>query len=321
MARNSPRKEKMLRLFEILRTYTDSEQGITMPEILERLESFGITAERKGIYDDIDVFKSLGYPIMSNKEQGKVYYHYMAHPFSLAELKLLVDMINASSVISDATSRDLTRKIAGLSSMNHTKKLKRVLYTNRTKASGTKLLELIDGLYQAMDDNRQIRMRYANWTLEKSLVDKGKVYLLSPWALIWNEQNYYLLAYDHDAFKYKHFRVDKIRSISHVECERSHPISDVDQYVHRHFGMYGGTEETLTLRFHKDLIGVIIDRFGKDISVHPKGHDQVEVAVKVILSQQFYAWIFGLRGGVSIISPSHARETYREMLEEALKSY
>lgn len=319
MPKGHSHKEKLLRLLSILYEHTDAQEGITMSEILEELEGYGLPSERKSIYKDLEKLNNMGFETKKVKQGSKVYYHFLSHPFSLSELKLLVDAINASSVLSENTSKTLTRKLSTLTSKDNAKKLKRVVFSNKyTKTHNDHLFKLLDTLYDAMDHNQSINLRYTSWSMEKTLVDRNKVYHLSPWALIWNDENYYLLAYDHNAETYKHFRVDKIRSITLNKDKREHPLEDISGYIHKHFNMYGGEEVALTLRFPKELIGVFIDRFGTGVSLFELEDGRVEIMVHVVLSDQFFGWLFGLGAGVEILKPLEVRERYKKQLEEAL---
>ncbi|MBQ8412976.1 MAG: WYL domain-containing protein, partial [Lachnospiraceae bacterium] len=174
----------------------------------------------------------------------------------------------------------------------------------------------------------QISFQYASWNLKKQLIPKhdGKIYLVSPWALTWDDENYYLIGYDEEETKIKHFRVDKMQNL-HIEADARHGKElfdkfDLASYSKKTFGMYGGVERTVKLRVDNSLVGVIIDRFGADVMIIPdKSEDYFSVNVDVAISNQFLGWLIGLGDGVEIISPEELRKDIRDIACKLMKKY
>lgn len=327
MAKSREQKGKILYLMQIFLEETDEEHPVSRKRLEERLEEHDIHAERKTLYSDIEALKNFGMDIIYRKEQPEGYY--LAHrDFELAELKLLVDAVQSSRFITQKKSGALIRKIEKLTSRHEARKLQRqVVVADRIKAMNESIYYNVDKLHTALALNQQIAFRYFEWTVSKEIRMKkdGKSYHVSPWALTWDNENYYLIGYDTDAGLIKHFRVDKMLDIVLTGQEREGRDEfskfDLARYTKRTFGMFGGREETVRIRFHNRFVGVVIDRFGKDVPLHPDGADHFTARVEVAVSEQFFGWITGLGRDVQIISPQSVVEKYRSLLADLGKLY
>ncbi len=184
----------------------------------------------------------------------------------------------------------------------------------------------MDTLSRAILEDSKVEFEYLVWGKNKKLVTKGaKKRLLSPWALIWQDQNYYLMAYDTDASKMKHFRVDKMRHVNMTGIQRDGRKDfekiDMSSYVEETFSMYGGRLETVTLDLPEDLIGIAYDRFGTDVSQRPGNPGRILVRTKCYVSATFYGWLSGLGGDVLIAGPDNIRDEYRDYLKSIIEKY
>lgn len=185
----------------------------------------------------------------------------------------------------------------------------------------------IDRIHMAIGQNRQIGFRYFEYTVEKKrrFRHNGAQYRISPFALAWDDENYYMLGYDAQAGILKHYRVDKMTEIQPLDAPRQGNEQfqklDMADYSRKVFSMFGGEEEMVRLRFENRLIGVVMDRFGKDVTVFPKEDGFFEIYTRVVLSPQFYGWIFALGEGVRILSPETAVRGMMEQLCRAQKCY
>ncbi|MBE5947481.1 MAG: WYL domain-containing protein [Lachnospiraceae bacterium] len=330
MAKSADQKRKILYLAEIFKEYTDEEHAITMKDILQKLDENGISAERKSIYDDIETLRVvLGMNIEGTSVGGGYEYRLLNHDFELAELKLLVDAIQSSKFITAKKSNELITKLEKLASRYEAGQLQRqVFVTDRIKAVNEHILYNVDALHVAINSNRKIDFDYYEWNTAKKfeLRANGEKRGISPWALVWDNENYYLVAYDSDAESIKHYRVDKMRSI---ECthEKRDGKETFDRfntavYARKMFGMFGGDEMKVGLLCDNKLVGVIIDRFGTDISIIPqKDCDKFKTTVTVQLSNQFLAWVFSLGGGVQIVSPTEVVEEMKKAAVRLAKQY
>ena len=189
------------------------------------------------------------------------------------------------------------------------------------------VFENVDLIHGAMFRNRQICFVYCEWNVKKKLVPRrdGKIYEISPWSLTWNDENYYLVGYDEESDKIKHYRVDKMRDMKISGRKRAGKENfrhfDLAAFAKKTFGMYGGEDVTVTLQCDNRLIGVVIDRFGRDIMVMPAGEDQFRAHVMVAVSPQFFGWVTGIGRGMQIAGPERVRDAYKEYLTGVTAAY
>ena len=311
-------KQKLLYLQKIMLEKTDEDHGLTINEIKDALDGYGIKAERKSLYDDIEILQNFGLDICTIRT-NTVRYYIGNRDFQIPELKLLVDAIQSSKFITRKKSLELINKLGHLVSENESTQLRREVYvTNRVKTVNEHIYYNVDKLHNALSENKKISFQYFKWDLDfsngtkivKTARKNGEAYKVSPWALCWDDENYYLIAYDSEAEMIKHYRVDKMERIRLLKEERdgSEKYKDFNpaRYAKSVFSMFGGEECEVKLLVDNDFIGVIVDRFGSDIFVVRHDEHSFTVTVHVMLSPQFYAWLFGLGGKVKILSPEKA---------------
>ncbi len=329
MPKGKKQKLKLCYLSQIMLQKTDDEHMVTQPEIIEYLNEYGVTVDRKTLYEDLHCLSEFGIDVIGEKIGSNYYYHVGKKTFDIAELKLLVDSVQSSKFITEKKSRELIEKLASLCSEYEGKTLKRqVTVQGRIKAMNESIFYNVDKLHTAISKNNSITMEYYHWDTKKQLVptDKG-TYILSPWALMWSDENYYLVAYDEVADKIKHFRVDKMKDIEPTGKKRKgrdlFREFDVASYSRKNFWMFGGEDTDVELAFRDDMVGVIIDRFGKNITIRPieDRENWSRTTVNVAVSDQFFGWIFGLGGAVEVFGPEDIREKYIARLRDAMKGY
>lgn len=329
MPKSSNQKLKLLYIVKILSEQTDENHCMSTQKLIEELARYDIKAERKSIYDDMNQLMDFGYDIILSKTKDNGGYYMASRDFELAELKLLVEVVQASRFITQKKSRELIDKIEKLASKADARQLQRQVYVaNRIKTANESIYYIVDDIHRAIQNNEQISFQYLEWNLEKELVPRkdGMQYQVSPWALTCKDENYYLIAHDMAEDKIKHFRVDKMGSMKVLtDCKREggklFERFDIAAYANKTFGMYGGEEETVTLQFANHLIGVVMDRFGKEASVRKRDDDQFSVRVQVAVSGQFFGWLTGLGEGAKIIAPESVKETYKKHLQMMLAQY
>lgn len=329
MSGNSKQKLKLLYLLKILTEQSDEEHCMGAQALIDALAEYGIRAERKSIYDDISQLAEFGYDIVLTKAKAGGGYYLAGREFELAELKLLVEAVQASRFLTMKKSRELIGKIEKLASRAEAGQLQRQVYVaNRIKTANESIYYIVDDIHRAIQRNEQISFQYLEWNLEKELVPRkdGKRYQISPWALTCKDENYYLIGHDGEADAIKHFRVDKmgqIRVLAGVGREGAALFErfDIAAYANKTFGMFGGKEEIVTLEFENRLIGVVMDRFGKEVPVRKRDAGHFSVRVQVALSGQFYGWLTGLGVGARIIAPVEIAEEYRAYLGNVLAQY
>lgn len=328
MPKGTNQKLKLIYLMKIMMEKTDEQHGLTMQEILSSLEAYDITAERKSIASDFEALRMLGIDIIQERQGRDYYYHVVGRQFEIAELKLLVDAIQSSKFITEKKSEQLIKKLESFASNYEAKQLQRQVYVSgRIKTMNESIYYNVDEIHTAIALNKKIRFQYFQWNIKKEteLRKDGQFYEVSPWALAWDNENYYMIGFDSEAHKIKHYRVDKmLKSICLDEPREGKEIFDkfdVAAYTKKSFGMYGGEEQSVKLEFDNSLIGVVIDRFGKDIIVAPAGETRFRVNVNVAVSDQFFGWIFALGNEAKIISPESVVEQMREHTRMAFERY
>ena len=326
-------KLKLLVLKDILMKHSDESHGLTINEIIEKLESYGISAERKSIYDDLRMLESYGCDICTEKSKT-VRYYIGSRDFELPELKLLVDAVQSSKFITEKKSRELIRKVGALASEYDASKLQRqVFVSNRVKNPNEKIYYAVDTIHEAISSRRQIVFNYYEWVLNPDGGEKivkrarydGRVYKVSPFSLAWDDENYYLIAFDSLNKGIRHYRVDKMDNVKLTDEKREgkEAFADFDmaQYSKSVFGMFGGEMTDVRIRVKNHLVGAVADRFGKDVFVTRDGEDEFVFSAKVVLSPQFFGWLFALGAEAELVSPKNAVDQYKEYIGNALKVY
>lgn len=328
MPKGTNQKFKLYRLAQIMLEYTDEEHYITMPEIIDALGTYGVTADRKSIYADLRDLEILGIDVEGEPVGNRYHYHVVDRPFELPELKLLVDAIQSSRFITEKKSNALIRKLEKFVSRYDAQKLQRQVYVSgRIKTMNESIYYTVDAIHNAISMNKKIRFQYYQWNVQKEmeLRHNGAWYCISPWGLSWEGENYYLVGFDQEAGKIKHYRVDKMLHIRIMEEAREGKEHfqrlDMADYTRKSFGMFGGKEQNVRLLVDNELAGVMIDRFGKDVMMIPSGENHFTVNVDVRVSRQFLGWVFSLGEQVEILSPEEVRTAMKEEIQKHMRQY
>ena len=326
MPKSPGQKLKLLYIIEMLQENTDENHPMSTAEIINRLEANGIHSERKSIYDDIAKLCDFGYDIIQVQSRLGGGYYMASREFELPELKLLVDAVQSSRFITTKKSRELIKKLEKKAGKHDAGKLQRQVYVaGRIKTENESIYYNIDNIHRAIQENKQIKFTYLDWNLKKKLVPrKNGDKQVSPWALIWREENYYLAAFDGADGIMKHYRVDKMGSVEVLENEQRDGVEqfshvDLAAYTNQTFGMFGGQEEIVTLQFPEYLIGVVLDRFGKEADVRAMEDNTFRVRSKVAVSGQFFGWLAGIGKEAKIIAPQTVAEEYKDWLRAILE--
>ena len=328
MAKSENQKLKLMYLMKILLEKTDEDHALTMPDILRELEAYGISAERKSIYSDMECLRTYGMDIIGEKRDQKFSYYVASRQFELAELKLLVDAIQSAKFITAKKSKELIKKIESFASKYEAGQLQRqVFVSGRIKTMNESIYYNVDAIHSAIAANRQIRFQYFQWNVKKEmeLRKNGAYYQVSPWALSWDDENYYLVAYDDEEEKLKHYRVDKMLHIGQTDEPRKGKKLfegfDTALYAKKMFSMYAGEEEMVKIECENRLAGAIIDRFGKDIPMRKIDEEHFSVNVRVSLSFRFIHWIMALGSGAKIVGPEYVVDMVKEEVRRLAKQY
>lgn len=320
--KNSNQKLKMLYLQNIFMKYTDEEHSLTIAEIIEMLAEYGVSVERKTLYNDIQLLKGFGLDIVMNN--GKQYSYYLAsRDFELPELKLLADAVASSRFLTDKKSRELLRKIEDLASVYEGKQINRQVYvTNRVKSMNERIYINVDIIHRAIQEKKQISFKYFDYDLEKKKRYRDGLRVASPFALTWDDERYYLVAfYPKRPDNYTNFRIDRMEEIEILEDKVAKVPKDfsLSEYMNSTFSMFSGEIRDVKLRFRNFLINAVLDRFGKSVIIIPDGDDHFTVNVKVRLGAPFYGWMFQFGENASIVRPSDVKQQYIDMLHSVIE--
>ena len=315
MAKSASQKRKLLFVMKLLLERSDEAHPIPMPQLLDALEAQGISAERKSVYDDLEVLRDFGLDII----KGPAGYYVGQREFELPELKLLVDSVQSSKFITQRKTLSLIRKIESLASVHDARELQRQVYVrNRVKSMNESVYYHVDEISAAISADRAIRFRYFEFTVskERRFRRQGESYEVSPFALLWDSENYYLLAWDDEAGALRHYRVDKMTDIRAAGSPRKGKAAfaevDMSAYTQHVFGMFGGEQRQVRLRFANHLAGAVLDRFGRELILVPDGDGYFIINVSAVVSPQFFAWVFGFGLEAEILSPPDVREQFAE---------
>lgn len=327
MPRSANQKIKILYLMKILLERTDDEHGLTLEEISVALLEYGIEAERKTLYDDLEVLRVFGLDIEMRRDKT-VRYFIASRNFELPELKLLVDAVQSSKFITRKKSNELIKKIENFASRYQAQQLQRqVFVANRIKTTNESIYYTVDSIHEAINKNVKISFLYFRWNVkkEKEIRHGGQRVTVSPWTLTWDDENYYMIGYDAADGIIKHYRVDKMLKIELADEKREGAELfnnfDMALYSKKTFGMYGGQEETVALRCANRLAGVIIDRFGDDIPFTNVTDTHFDVRVKVHASPLFFTWLMNFGKDIKILSPQNVVEDYLNLAKDCLSQY
>lgn len=321
MAKSENQKLKLLYIAKFLKEETNENHPMSTAELIERLGELDISVERKTIYTDIELLRDFGMDIEYVKSKTNGGYYLVSDDFELAEIKLFVDMVQASRFITSKKSRSLIKKLEKLTNVYNAKELSRDVYVmGRAKSENENVFYNVDDIHKAINSNHSISFKMTTYMLNKELEYKykGKLYTVSPFYLAWNNENYYMIAVDHASGEIRHYRVDRMKQISINDEERKFQelfkSFDVAEYTKASFNMFGGESSRVTISFPNKLLDVVIDRFGKEVSLRFQDEEHFTMSADIVASGQFYGWVAGLGEEVSIVAPVEIKENYHRYL-------
>jgi predicted DNA-binding transcriptional regulator YafY len=327
MPKSPKQKQKLLYIARYLAEHTDETHFAAAPAIIDYLAANDIRAERKSIYDDIAALCDFGYDIV-RQEGPQGGYFLASRDFELAEVKLLVDLVQSSKFITTKKSRELIKKLEKQVSRNNAAALQRqVIVADRNKTANENIYYSVDVIYEAIANNAQVRYQYFEWDADKKmkLRKDGRFYEVSPWLLTWDDENYYLIAFDSEAGIMKHYRVDKMLHIERTDHPRegkaAYEQMDIAAFSKKTFGMFAGVERTVRLLCDNSMTGVVIDRFGQGVAMRRYDEEHVLARADVQVSPQFFGWLAGLGERIRIESPEDVAQEYRAYLQKIIKLY
>lgn len=324
MPKTENQKLKLLLLKDYLEQRTDENHPASIHDLMNHLEANGISAERKSVYRDIQLLMDNGCDIVATRGRSASYYS-AGGIFDLAELKLLADAVLASRFLTERKSSELLRKLGKLTSRHRAVELRRdLVVSGRVKSMNESVIYNVDDLHEAIRTDSQIRFRYFEWDREKNRVFRRESRLASPYALCWDDSNYYLIAHTEE-HGLTNFRVDKMTNIRltgepRVRTEETKNL-DLSRYGKEVFGMFNGERRQVRMRFENSLSGVVIDRFGKDVMLIPDGDEHFTCTEEIMVSPVFYAWFASFGTRARLLSPDSVVEDFRKTVSSVAALY
>lgn len=323
MPRSQGQKLKLLYLADFFRRETDEQNPKTMKDIIARLADFDVSAERKALYDDIVLLRdSYGMDICSVREQNTTKYFLASSDFQLPELQLLADCVACSKFITANKSKELIDKIGKLTSVYQARALERsVIVANRVKTINEKIYYNIQTLHEAIKSGRQISFLYFSNDIKGKKVYKrgGERYIMSPYSLAWEDENYYCIGYYKTYQSISNFRVDRMEDIQCIDepiiMDKSFNITEYSKKV---FGMFRGESVRAKLQFDNSLTNVVMDKFGRGVTMHKVDENSFYISYEINVSPTFLAWMFQFGDKARIISPESLKNEMREHIKSVL---
>lgn len=325
MSKQANQKLKLLYLKDYLERETDQEHPTSVKRIIEYLASIGIACERKTVYSDIEELRKYGLDIVSIKGSSPGYF-IGERNFQLTELQLLTDAVSTSRFLTEKKTEELIAKLMELCSVHERAWLRNRIYdVNSFKSPNEHIYHTMFSLHQAAFKGVLITFKYWTYNIRKQREYKngGRPYTVAPYLIIYSDGNYYLVAKDIDADKLKTFRVDKIDKVDETGTkDEDYPADSIlAGFIKEQFSMFDGEAVNVTLSFDKTLIGVMVDKFGKQVPVTTRMDGTASLTVKVRTSIWFYSWLAGLGRQVKIEAPAKVREEYLACLQDIIDSY
>lgn len=315
-------KNRPLYIFKFLLDNTDEEHPAIINDILAHLEANGIHANRKTVAADLLQLQDCGFDVVCNKSRQNKYF-IGTRNFELAELKMIVDAIQAAKFISHSKSFSLIEKLSKLGSPFQAEELKRRLYVEgKVKTTNESVYYTVDLLHHAVNHEKAVEFQYIEYTAEKKRVLKhdGVVYKFSPYDLVWDNDRYYVFGWSESHNKVVKFRIDRMvhTKESLMDFHKRPSEYNIETFCNQVFMMYDGEPCTVQLRCQNDMMKTIIDRFGDDVEINKMDDKSFTVAVEVSASPTFYSWIFTYGGRISILSPQKVVDEYKYRLQSSI---
>lgn len=320
---NIKQRLKILYLYKILFEQTDENHSITMPQIIEELDKYGIKAARKALYADIEALREFGADIVLDR-CGNAGYSLVSRDFEIAELVILADAVTCSRFFTQKKAKDLVQKLEKLCSCYEARKIDNSVFVlEGDKLDNERIYINVDTIHQAIFEEKQISFKYFNYDLKKHKKYRNGSLVCSPYALTWSDEKYYLIAHYPKYNTISHFRVDKMESVR-ILSDPAEPLPKrfkLSGYLESTFSMFSGTAETVKLRFKNHLAGAIIDRFGRKVRItrDDEEHFTIEFPVRTEHPETFFGWVFQFGDEAEILEPSDLRKRYISTLKASLK--
>ena len=316
-------KARIIRLLKILQENTNPNHILNTEQIIPMLAEYGEDAERKTLYSDIRTLNELGYNVETVHIGSSTGYYYDSQPFDNAELRILAEGIVANNYVTDRKTDKIMDKLLGLTDKYDRKMISETMKYRHAKTTNEEILYNIDALQQAIYERKAISFRYFDYTIDhqKKYRKKGAEYHSIPYALVSDNERFYLIGYSEKYHNFSHYRLDRMERIETSDTDHQYVSFDVNRYMSQTFQMYSGELTNVTLKFHEKLASEFLDKFSEGMIIQKKEGDMITANVRIYESVVFYSWIFMYGNQVEIISPDSIREKFRQLCYDCLDRY
>jgi len=325
MPKSDNQKLKIFYILDYLQAHSNEKNPVRASDLITMLDrQWGIRCDRKTVYSDIAALQQYGVDIVSLPGKNGGYY-IASRNFELPELKLLIDAVQSSRYLTEKKSRELIEKLCSQCNEQDAKLMRRtVLVSGRVKSMNETIYYNVDAIQEAIAQNKQISFRYFDWDFGGKRKYRDKEYLASPYGLCQDNENCYLLAFS-GRYGITSYRVDRMTDIQLTDENRIPCPELTGKALHDHanrlFQMYSGDALDVKMRFHRSLLNVVIDRFGKDTMLIPDGEDYFNFTVKVAISPMFLSWVIGFGAKAKILYPQSVADACKALCMEAMSQY
>lgn len=325
-------KLKLLYIRDILKKYSDEENPISAEKICSYLQNYGINAERKSVYNDISILSEYGYNIIRSYGTNAGYF-LTDRAYELAELRLLCDAVQAADFISAKKTKQLVEKILMQASISKAEKIKKQVYVdNRQKCSNEEIYYIIDMLDDAINSKKMVSIIYRKRVItdDNKAVFEEKKHIISPYAMIWSNDHYYLVCNNSKYDNLMVNRIDRIKQVETLENTVSRPFSEVSSYktsfdsadyANKHFNMFAGEPKPVELICSECIIESILDKFGDNANITKYGENRLLLKADVAVSEGLVAWVMQFGNDIQVKSPVELKNLVLEKIELIKSAY
>ena len=318
----SSSKTKTLLIYKYLYEYSDENNPLTTTELIRLLQKDGYNCERKSIYADIKTLNSVGFDIVSSMSPKRGFF-IASRTFELPQVRLLIDAVTSAGFITPDKTRDLVAKLEGLVSKNEAAELVSQVYIDpNTKCDNEEIYYIIDALHDAILNQCKVKFQYKRRNIDKQNRKSytQKTFKVSPYALIWKDDHYYLVCNNEKYDNLMNLRLDRIRKIEQLD-EPVREISevseyevsiDVSDYVSKMFNMFSGEPGKVRLLCHLDLREEMLDRFGTKIPLIAVDSNHFETVIDAAVSDGLVSWIMNFGDKIKVMSPQQLADAVKK---------
>lgn len=326
MSKKKFQKIKLLKIWELLCNESNEDNPIDSITIIDRLQEQGISCDRKTLYSDIEELNRHGYKVYVKRSRRNQYY-VKENDFTLSELRILIDAVQAANFITEERTHKLVDKIADLTGPKKADILKSGLYFEVQKYKNEEVFQNVQKIAKAIYDDKKVSFKYFNYNEEGKIIYRkdGSRYIVNPLALMFNDNSYYLASYTDKYKEICNFRVDRISDViiepdrmTYAECAADF---DIEEIRRKAFSMYTGPEKLVELKFDKSLIDVMMDKFGPKISIYKLDEKYCKLLTYIQISPVFFGWCAIFENKLEILSPKDVADEYKNVLQNILKQY